>query len=71
MAYVTLVPAYGRDYKNKKEVQTDWDADKDFLINDMSHPYNGKYINKPQASKGDTMMIRFKQLRNVHVIKIK
>lgn len=69
MAYLTLVPAYGRDYKSGKDVQADWDAGKDFQINDMMHPNDGAYINKPQAVKGDTYNIRFKQLRNIKVIK--
>lgn len=69
MAYLTLVPAYGRDYKSGKDVQADWDAGKDFQINDMMHPNDGAYINKPQAEKGTTYNIRFKQLRNIKVIK--
>jgi hypothetical protein len=69
MAYLTLVPAMGRDYKSKKEVQADWDANKDFLINDMSSDFDGKYINKQQAVKGNTYNIRYKKLQNVHPIK--
>jgi hypothetical protein len=28
--YVTVTPAYGRDYKTQKEAKADWDAGKDF-----------------------------------------
>lgn len=33
MAYnsLTLVPAYGRDYKSKKALMADWEAGKDFF----------------------------------------
>ena len=30
--FLTLVPAYGRDYKSKKAVLADWEANIDFLI---------------------------------------
>ena len=29
--HTTLIPAYGRDYKSKAELQADLDAGKDFL----------------------------------------
>ena len=70
--YLTVVPAYGRDYKSQKAVKADWEAGKDFQINDMSSPNDGAYINKQDAEKdGVTVNIRFKQLRNVCVIKNK
>lgn len=71
MAFLTLVPSYGRDYKSKKDVQTDWDANKDFTINDVMSPDDGRQINKQDARKGDTLNIRYKRLTQVHVIKVK
>lgn len=70
--YLTLVPAYGRDYKSKKAVQADWDAGKDFLIQDISSPHDGRYINKEDAAslKGTTFNIRYKSLTQVAVIKV-
>lgn len=71
MKFVTLVPAYGRDYKSKKEVLADWENGKDFIINDMSHPYDRKYINKTDAAseKGTTYNIRYKKLTEIAQIK--
>lgn len=74
MEYLTVVPAYGRDYKNKKEVQTDWDAGKDFLIQTFG-PNDGRYINKQDAQNfkpagGLTLNIRYKRLANIHVVKV-
>lgn len=71
MAYLTLVPSYGRDYKSKKEVQSAWDAGQDFTINDMFSADNGRQINKEDAKQGQTLNIRYKNLTQVHVIKIK
>jgi len=30
--FVTVVPAYGRDYTSGKAAKADWDANKDFII---------------------------------------
>lgn len=69
---LTLVPAYGRDYKSKKAVLDDWDANKDFLIQDISSPHDGRYINKEDAAslKSTTFNIRYKSLTQICVIKL-
>ena len=46
MRTITLTPAYGRDYSNKANVLADWDANKDFVIQDMR--LSG-YVNKAQV----------------------
>jgi hypothetical protein len=70
---ITLVPAYGRDYKSKKAVQDDFDADKDFTIMDMSSRWDGKPANKADLKSGgySTATIRYAKMRKVAVIKIK
>lgn len=72
MRNITLVPAYGRDYKNKAEVMIDWNANKDFIIMDV---FLGGAVNKEQIAdlkeQGvNVLNIRFKKLQNVTVIKI-
>ena len=62
--------AYGRDYKSQKEVKAAWAEGKDFRINDMSDPDNGRYINKDDPGvKGRSFNIRYKNLTQVCVIK--
>ena len=68
---LTLIGAYGRDYKTKKEVLKDWDDNKDFVISNLFHPDDGRYINKEQAKKGDTFNIRYKQLTQICVVRVK
>jgi len=72
MSRLTIVPAYGKDYRSKKEVQEAWDGGKDFMVQDMMSPWDGKYINKEDAERGGitSVQIRFKQMRNVHVVKV-
>mgnify|MGYP003977255775 FL=1 len=70
--YLTLVPAYGRDYKSKREVIEAWDAGKDFIIQDMSSRWDGKPINKSDAKSSgiQNVNIRYKGMRSVAVIKV-
>lgn len=61
--YVTLVPAYGRDYKSGKAVKEDWKAGKDFQINCIMHPDDGRYINLEDAQgTTDKYSVRFSKL---------
>jgi hypothetical protein len=70
--YLTLVPAFGRDYKSKAEVQRDLDANKDFIIQSYGHPYDGKPANASslRAAGVKTVNIRYKRLTAVGVFKI-
>lgn len=67
---MTLTPAYGRDYKTKKAVLTDWNDDRDFIIADFSHPDDGRYANRPQFNTGDRIQIRYAALRKVLVFTV-
>lgn len=67
--YLTLIPAYGRDYKSKKEVMADWNAGKDFVVVGYG-PDDGRYINKEDAPKGATLNIRYKRMTQICVIKV-
>ena len=73
MSFLTLTPAYGRDYKNKKDVEADWTNRKDFMIASIGHLYNGSYcsINDASALKEEGYQgvgIRYKGLRNQMLI---
>jgi len=58
--YVTLQPAYGRDYKTAAAVTADWNADKDFIISSIGHQFDGKPINRSQSLRtSDKYTIRF------------
>lgn len=64
----TLVPAYGRDYKSKKEIVADFVANKDFSL----ESYNGStYINKQDIEKtGEKeVMVRYSKLMKVTILK--
>ena len=61
---MTLTPAYGRDYKSAKAVKDDYNANKDFVVTDISSPDNGRYANKQQLT-GQSVMVRYDRLRKV------
>ena len=66
MSYITLLPAYGRDYESAKAVKEDWKADEDFLISCIGHRYDGKLINRSQAIEtNDKYSIRYSKLTKV------
>ena len=71
MSTLTLVPAYGRDYKSKKEVMEAFDADKDFIINDMSCKWDGKPANKKDlVGQYSQVNIRYKKHTQIAVVKL-
>ena len=66
---ITLIPAYGRDYTSKKAALADFDAGKDFLICDMSNPWDGKYCSIRDLS-GYSVTIRYKKRTQALVTKV-
>lgn len=66
-SYLTVTPAYGRDYTSKKAALADWSAGKDFIIQDM---FLSGYVNKDDAPKGATVNIRFKRMTQVCSVKV-
>ena len=66
--YLTLLPAYGRDYKNKKLIIDDLNNNKDFLESTSL-----KAINKQQFKELNisSFNVRYDQHRKITNIKIK
>ena len=68
MNFITLLPAYGRDYKSKKAFIDDIKSNKDFIVAE-----NRQYINKQQFKELDIneFFIRYKNLTQVQKVNIK
>jgi len=61
MNYLTVVPAYGRDYKTARDARADWDAGKDF-----KDPRTDQYLSKRDIDSSTTRVtIRFSSLRKL------
>jgi hypothetical protein len=63
--HITLIPAYGCDYKSAKEVKADWKSGKDFIIACVVHPYDGKPMSIRDAQPSDSYMLRFNRLTKI------
>ncbi len=63
---ITLTPAYGRDYNSKKAVMEHLKANKDFILNDFSHPSDGRLCS-PSDFKGQKVQVRYKRLTMVFI----
>ncbi len=71
--HLTLVPAYGRDYKSKGEVLVDLMADKDFDLAGItgSGKINLAELRQDAVVKGPQQVnIRYKRLQNVMVLTV-
>ena len=66
---INVLPAYGRDYKNKKEILADYLANKDFETIDIAS--KGK-INKSDCLKFGVacLIVRYGNLRKVASINV-
>tara|TARA_B100000214_G_scaffold319548_1_gene254343 strand:+ start:27 stop:239 length:213 start_codon:yes stop_codon:yes gene_type:complete len=65
--YLTLLPAYGRDYKSKKAFIEDIKSNKDFIVAESR-----QYINKQQFKELNIneFNIRYKNLTQVKKINV-
>ena len=63
----TLTPAYGRDYNSQKAVKEDFFDGKDFILNDISSPYDGKVCNHFELKNAGvkSVVLRYGKLRKV------
>ena len=66
---INVLPAYGRDYKNKKEILKDYLDNRDFEVSDISN--KGK-INKSDCLKMGIacLIVRYGNLRKVASINV-
>lgn len=68
---LTVIPAYGRDYKSAKAAKADWRANRDFIIANITDPYDGKPINRSQwlVENYTSVQIRYAHLTKLTVIR--
>ena len=71
-AFVTVTPANGRTYKNQKAIRADYEAGKDFILQDFSSLWDGKPVNREDFEReGVTQVnVRYQQMRKVCAIKV-
>ena len=68
MNFITLLPAYGRDYKSKKLIIDDLNNNKDFLESTSLRAINKQQFKELNIS---SFNVRYNQQRKITNIKIK
>ena len=68
MNFITLIPAYGRDYKSKKLIIDDLNNNKDFLESTSLRAINKQQFKELNIS---SFNVRYDQHRKITNIKIK
>ena len=68
----TLTPAYGRDYRSAKAAKADFLGGMDFVIADISDPYDGKPANLQDMRDAgiSEVTLRFQNLTKLTVVKV-
>ena len=52
---IEAIPAYGREYTKQKQISTDWEDGKDFMI--IEGWRYGAYVNKEDAERYDLKVV--------------
>jgi hemolysin-activating ACP:hemolysin acyltransferase len=66
---ITVIPAYGRDYKSKAAALADWNADKDFIVQGLAG--HGQATNKADMDRlfpEDKVRIRYDKAMKVFYV---
>jgi hypothetical protein len=71
MQYLTVSPAYGRDYKSANAAKADWFAGKDFIMQSVSTHRSGTYCSIRDFAEGTTINIRYNKMRRVVPVECK
>lgn len=69
---ITLIPNRGRDYRSADAVLAHLKEGRDFIVQDVSNPWNGKPCNLPDLKRAGVMLtkVRYDGLRKVTTINI-
>ena len=62
--WLTLIPAYGRDYTTAKDARAAWDGG-----DDWQDATSGRYVSKSELSPSTSCELRFNNHRGVTVVK--
>jgi len=67
MKWITVGPAYGKDYKSQKEVMDAYHSGADFQVLD-AFSGGGSYVSKGDHPEGAHLTVRYNKNMRTHVI---
>lgn len=65
--YNAVIPAYGRDYRNKADAIADFIKGQDFILQSF---HSSGYVNIDAFARGAVVNIRYAQLRKIAVYRV-
>ena len=68
--FKTLIPAYGRDYRSAKAAKECFLSGNDWIIADITDPYDGKPCSVRDFEPGTGITLRYKKLASLTVVKV-
>jgi len=67
---MAITPTNGRDYKSKKAVQEAFYNGENFIVNDVTDPFCGKYCSVRDFKNGEQVTIRYNKQRSCMVLTV-
>ena len=67
---MTLLPAYGRDYRSLKALLADLEADKDFILRAWDEPDTLANLSQLKDMKAGNVQVRYDKLRKTAVVNL-
>ena len=71
MNYLTLLPAYGRDYKTKKAIIEHLNNDRDFLESTSLKPINKQQFKELNISSFNVLYDQLRKITNINIKDLK
>lgn len=68
--YVELTPAYGRDYVFGSSAKADFLNGRDFVLNDITSPWDGKPCAIGDFADGVIVVLRFSKCRKLTTLTV-
>jgi len=65
MQYLTVIPAYGRDYRSVAAVRKAWTEGKDFQVADITSKWDGSYVSCKDIGEDIHVLARYNKLTRV------
>ena len=72
MHSITISPAYGRDYRSKKEAESAFQENQDFIVESVMSGYAGSYCNLADLKAGriKSVEIRYAKKAKVTIVNL-
>jgi hypothetical protein len=71
MNSITISPAYGRDYRSKKDAESAFQQNQDFIVESIASGYAGSYCNRSDLKAGGIKQVEIRYLKKTRLTIVK